>query len=146
MTGILRLSEASIIAFHAMLHVVRASGRTVTSHEIAVTYHLSEAHIAKIMQRLVRAGYLSSVRGPGGGFTATKAPDTITLREIYELIEGPLSNTTCFLDTQVCGGGENCIFGGLVGKLTGMIDSYMTNTTLAEAVRLSPEQERFHEA
>ena len=146
MTGILRLSEASIIAFHAMLHVASTVDRTVTSHEIAETYNLSEAHIAKVMQRLVKAGYVSSIRGPGGGFAMARDPETVTLIELYELMEGPLGGSTCFLNLPVCGGGTNCIFGGLVGEMTTMIIEHMTRTTLADSARLNNKKETAHGA
>ena len=49
----------------------------------------------KLMQRLVGAGLLSSLRGTGGGFKLTRPAAAITLTDIIEAIEGPIAMTPC---------------------------------------------------
>jgi Rrf2 family protein len=48
-------------------------------------------YLEQIFQRLRRAGLVDSKRGPGGGYTLARAPEEISLREIIEALEGPLS-------------------------------------------------------
>ena len=48
-------------------------------------------YLEQIFQRLRRAGLVQSKRGPGGGYTLARAPEEISLREIIEALEGPLS-------------------------------------------------------
>lgn len=48
-------------------------------------------YLEQIFQRLRRAGLVLSKRGPGGGYTLARAPEEISLREIIEALEGPLS-------------------------------------------------------
>jgi Rrf2 family protein len=49
-------------------------------------------YLEQIFQRLRRAKLVASKRGPGGGYTLARRPSEITLREIVEAVEGPLSD------------------------------------------------------
>ena len=49
----------------------------------------------KLMGQLAGAGLLSSVRGAGGGYTLARPADAISLAEIIEAIEGPITMTQC---------------------------------------------------
>jgi len=55
---------------------------------LAEFHYLAPAYMAKHMQALARAGVVESVRGAGGGYRLIKKPETITLWDIYEAIEG----------------------------------------------------------
>ncbi len=67
MPGILNISEATSLAIHAMIYIEANSNRKVSTKEIAVEFDASEAHLSKVLQRLVRSGYVKSVRGPKQG-------------------------------------------------------------------------------
>jgi Rrf2 family protein len=48
-------------------------------------------YLEQIFQRLRRANIVASKRGPGGGYTLARGPAEISLREVVEGVEGPLS-------------------------------------------------------
>lgn len=135
MSGVLKMSEAAVLAFHAMIYIAVRETGFVTNAEIASALHASEAHLAKVLQRLVKAGLVKSIRGPRGGFILGKDSGAITLRDIYELFEGSLERDVCLLDAQVCG--NNCIFGDLLINVNDRVREYMTNTRLKDAVEKS---------
>ncbi len=63
MSGLLRISEAFVLAFHAMAYLVNSSSsKPVSAAELAQTFKVSEAHLAKVLQRLARLGLLTSRR------------------------------------------------------------------------------------
>jgi len=105
--------------------------RSMTAQEIASTLKASKAHLAKVLQRLAHAGLLRSERGPGGGFTLARPGRQITLLQVYETIEGPLSSSTCLLHTRLCGG-KNCILGGLLAKVNAQVREYLAKTRLTD--------------
>ena len=49
----------------------------------------------KLMGQLAGAGLLTSARGAGGGFALARGPSEISLAEIIEAIEGPITLTMC---------------------------------------------------
>jgi Rrf2 family protein len=95
------LSEAVSIAMHGIVLIANAED-SLNVHEIAERTKSSKHHVAKIMQRLVKEGFLISNRGPTGGFTLKKKPETITLLDVYESIEGKVEVTECMFENEVC--------------------------------------------
>jgi Rrf2 family protein len=69
----------------------RGNGSPVQGKDIAESCGIPSGHLLKILQQLVRAQILCSERGPAGGFILRRPPGEITLLEIIEAIEGPIS-------------------------------------------------------
>lgn len=130
MKNIIQISEAASLAFHGTA-LLAVNGRRMSIREIAELTGTSEAHLSKVFQRLVKEGIVRSVRGPGGGFDLAKAPESITLLDIYSAIDGVPSTNACLLRTGLCPF-STCIFGGLVEELTQRFMGYLSGTTLAE--------------
>lgn len=131
MQKVLNISEAYSLALHALSLLASRDGRPLTTHQIASTLEVSEAHLSKVLQRLAKAGFLNSSRGPGGGFTLRKPAEKITLLDIYAYIEGPLNGEDCLFDTRICGG-ESCVFGGLLQDMSRRFKEYLENTNLSD--------------
>ena len=123
MSKILTISEAASIALHGMIIVAR-SEVPVNVTKIAELTSTSRHHVAKIMQRLVKAGYLFSQRGPTGGFTIRKDASKINFLEIYETIEGKIELTECPNDKPICPF-DKCIFNNLTRKLANDFREYL---------------------
>jgi Rrf2 family protein len=129
--GTLKISEAAAIALHAMTFIAAEPDRLHAVREIADSLRVSEAHLAKVLQRLMRIGLVSSVRGPGGGYALARPRDEITLLDIVEAIEGPLDSADCIMPTRVCTGGA-CILGDLLETINRRVREYLGGTNLDE--------------
>lgn len=70
----------------------------VLSHDIANHYNIPLEYLFKIMQQLVRVNILTSKRGPRGGFSLGRSPKKITLLEIIEAVQGPLTGDLMLSD------------------------------------------------
>ncbi len=133
MASVLRVSDAAALALHTTVMLAACKQRIVSTVEIAETLHASEAHLAKVLQRLHKAGLVESVRGPKGGFRLSKAGDQITMLEVYEAIEGPLAPSTCLLATRICDG-SRCILGDLLRTVNSSVREYLSKTRLSDLV------------
>jgi Rrf2 family protein len=69
--------------------------RMVPRNEIQERQRIPPHFLAKILRKLVTAGYLGSVPGARGGFQLLVPADRITMRNVYECIEGPLCLMEC---------------------------------------------------
>jgi Rrf2 family protein len=128
----LKISEAASLAMHALGYLARREdGRPITSREIANRFEISEAHLSKVLQRLGKAEYVRSIRGPRGGFILTRAPESVTLLKVFEAIEGRFEPSQCLLSSSICEG-ETCILGQIVVEANNMLRTRLAGTTLAE--------------
>jgi Rrf2 family protein len=84
-----------------------------------------------VLQRLVKNDMLKSVRGPAGGFTLKKLPESISLLDVYESIEGSIEITDCPLAHDICGF-DNCIMGSIVNKMSIEFRRYLGEQTLSK--------------
>ena len=131
MTGPLKLSEATSLALHTMTFLSAEPEKTTTTNEIARKLSISEAHLAKVLQRLSKAGLVVSNRGPKGGFRLGKDPRNITLREVYEVMEGRMKRKDCLYNERMCNG-NGCMFHGLIGSVTKMFEEYLGKTSISD--------------
>jgi Rrf2 family protein len=131
MDNILKISEAASLAMHACTYLAKQNGVKASTKEIAQVLGASEHHLAKVMQRLAKAGLVIPARGPKGGFTLARAPRKISLLNIYEAIEGDFGASNCLLSSKVCKG-DKCILGGLLKTLNSEVLNYLKGTRLSE--------------
>lgn len=122
------MSEAASIALHGVILIAREKqGMNVA--RIAESTSTSKHHVAKVMQRLVKSGYLVSHRGPRGGFELKKNPKNITFLEIYETIEGTIEINTCPMEKPVCPF-DKCILNNVTSKMSKEFREYLRNQTV----------------
>ncbi len=129
MSKIINISEAAHIAIHGMILVAKVDGG-MNVQKISEAMDSSKHHVAKVFQRLVKAGFVTSQRGPNGGFKLLKKPEEITLLDIYEEIEGEISVSECPLEKPVCPF-TKCIMNGITKKLSLEFKKYLSEQTLA---------------
>ncbi len=125
------LSEATAIALHTMIYIVNRADRVVTLNEIAGTFKISPNHLSKILQRLTKYGYLTSIKGPRGGFKIVDKAKNLTFMKVYIAIEGKQKQRHClFLSKSTkC---QNCIMSGLIGKLNQDFYTYLTTKKISD--------------
>ncbi|MCX6089463.1 MAG: Rrf2 family transcriptional regulator [Candidatus Atribacteria bacterium] len=134
MKGIFHISEASVLAIHSMVMIGLHRSTLLTTKQMAKLTSSSEAHLAKVMQRLSRTGLVLSTRGPKGGFKLARPAETITLLDIYEAIEGPLLSESCLMKNGKCPF-RTCIFGGVSETMGKIFMDYFSTKTVAHLLK-----------
>jgi Rrf2 family protein len=127
------LSEAVSIAIHSIVLIANTT-ELINVQAIAERTKSSKHHVAKIMQRLVKDGFLSSNRGPSGGFALRMNPSEITLLQIYEAIEGKIEVNECMHDNPICPF-EHCIFENYGKKVSAEFRDYLLSKTIAHYIK-----------
>lgn len=131
MAGVVRISEMVSLALHSMVIIAASLKEIINVKEISAATGCSEAHLVKTLQRLVRAGLVYSIRGPKGGFGLAKSPDEITMLDIFQAIEGPLSDGKCPMNHQICSF-HSCILGGMPKRLNQEFADYLAGQKLSD--------------
>lgn len=137
MSRLIHISEASSIAIHT-LALIANSADPLNAKDLGMMTNFSKNHISKVMQILVRGGYLTSGRGPKGGFLLKTSDKDITLLEIIELIEGTIEDKHCRMEYQKCPF-TDCVFGGMPEKLTGEFKKYFATTKISDLKKKTTE-------
>lgn len=127
----IQISEAATIGIHSLVLIANSDNNFMNVNVIADKTGASRNHIAKVMQILVKAGFLSSVRGPAGGFSLSKDPGEITMLEVYEAIEGKIIIKDCPFDQPICAFNK-CLMGGIIHKVSAELVNYLKSHTLKD--------------
>lgn len=131
MAKIVNISEAVTIALHSVIIIAKQNGQQVNVNYIANATESSKFHIAKVLQKLVKDGFLGSNRGPSGGFYLLDDPKDLTLLQIYESVEGRIVVSRCPLGKATCPLGD-CVFDDMTMKMTKEFKDYLESKTLAD--------------
>jgi Rrf2 family protein len=95
----LRLSKKSDYALIAMKHLaLRGDVGSSSAREIAEMYAIPIELMAKVLQRLVRRGLLLSQQGTRGGYQLARVPAQISVADVIQAIDGPVTVTACSID------------------------------------------------
>lgn len=92
----LRLSKKADYALLALRHMAAHADRPAHSaRELAEAYDIPAELLAKVLQSLVRAGLLASHQGIHGGYGLGRSSDLISVADVIQAIDGPLTVTAC---------------------------------------------------
>jgi Rrf2 family iron-sulfur cluster assembly transcriptional regulator len=114
MQTILKISEAAAIGLHAADYLARHPALASTQ-DIAAGLGVSYNHLSKVLQQLTKAGLVTPVRGPKGGFTLSPSGKKASVRELMGAIDGPIKLHTCLMGTKVCRRSD-CMFGRFLAE------------------------------
>ena len=109
------------------------TGEYIPLKAIAQRQGISEKYLESILKALVRENLLTGVRGKGGGYRLTRAPETYTVGEILRLTEGSLAPVACLEDrAESCCRMAECRTLPMWRKLDALIQNFFDGITLAD--------------
>jgi Rrf2 family protein len=99
----LKLTKKADYGLISLKHLaLRRGGRSASAKEMAETYRIPVPILAKVLQKLVREGFLLSEQGTNGGYRLARDPSTISALEVIRAIDGPIILTACFTEHGEC--------------------------------------------
>ena len=129
----LRLSKKADYALMAMKHLaVRGDRGSSSAREIAEQYGIPIELMAKVLQRLVRRGLLVSHQGTHGGYQLVRVPSQISVADVIQAIEGPVTVTACSTDEGQCEQFSKCNVRDPLFRVRDRILAALGECTIAE--------------
>src|SRR5271169_2794302 len=138
----LKLTKKADYGLMAMKHMAeRASTEACSAKELADAYGIPPEALAKILQRLVKAGLLHSQHGTNGGYTLARAAHTISAFEVIQAIDGPLFITSCITVRGECDQSDRCNIREPLRKVNESIEAVLKRIKISH-MREEPEETR----
>lgn len=97
----MKISTKGRYGLEALLDMaIYSDGTHMTIKSIAERQSIPEKYLEQIFSTLKKGGLIRSVRGAQGGYLLAETPDKITVRQILNALEGPLSPVACVVEGQ----------------------------------------------
>ena len=127
------LSLHTDYALRTLMYLASRPGRASVAR-IARFYKISEHHLAKVVQTLVRQKLVRSMRGAGGGIQLALPPEEIRLGQVIEQLEGTLDLLECVHADGVCVIERGCLLRDVLRQATRVQLEYLNRFTLADVL------------
>ncbi len=130
----LRLSKKSDYALISMKHLATRSDGSASSsaREISEAYDIPLELLAKVLQRLVRARLLASVQGTRGGYRLARHASMISVADVIQAVDGPVTVTACSTDDHNCDQYSKCSIRDPLWKIKNRILDALNTVSVAE--------------
>ena len=129
----LKLTKKADYGLIAMRHLAEhAQSGSCSAKDVAEAYGIPQEVMAKILQRLVKAGLLHSQHGTNGGYTLARDPGMISAFEVIRSIDGPLSITSCVTVRGECDQSDRCNIREPLRKVNHSIEEVLRRITISE--------------
>lgn len=127
----MRLTTKGRYAVTAMLDLaIHTDGGPVNLAEISERQGISLSYLEQLFARLRRSGLVSSVRGPGGGYSLGRAKETIAISQIIDAVNESVDATKCKGQGN-CQQGTTCLTHHLWEDLSLQIHDFLGSISLA---------------
>ena len=98
----MQLTRYSDYALRVLMYLALNSHRRCTTREIANAYGVSESHLTKLIFHLGRSGFITTIRGEGGGLELARPAKGINLGALYREFEPHFELAECFAGKERC--------------------------------------------
>lgn len=130
------LSSRARYATRALLYLaMNEDGGPILIQEISDRQNIPLKYLQHILVALKVAGFVSSRKGPGGGYALGRAPEEITLGAVLRAMDGPIAPISCVSvsNYQECGcpNPETCALKSTFQEVRDKMAEVLDGTTFA---------------
>ncbi|MFQ6033226.1 MAG: RrF2 family transcriptional regulator [Candidatus Zixiibacteriota bacterium] len=132
----MNISTRGRYGLRALLEIAtQPEGRPLAIRDISEKQQMSVTYLEQILHKLKNAGIVRSIRGAKGGYVLARDINKITVSQIINALDGPISISYCDvpdLREKSCMGPEACVSRILWKRLEDLIDNALSSVTLAD--------------
>ena len=133
----LRLSKFADYGCQVMAYMARDKA-VHSASEVAAGLGMAASTVSKILKMLARENLVASVLGAKGGYVLARQPDEISVAEIINAMDGPISITECS-GTTSCERESFCSTRGNWQGINHIIQNALAKVSLAELIEPKPQ-------
>jgi Rrf2 family nitric oxide-sensitive transcriptional repressor len=131
----MRLTTFTDYSLRVLIYLAAQPAERATIAQVASAFRVSENHLVKVVHFLGRKGWLSNVRGKGGGLALGLAPEDIVVGQVVRETEDVTQLAECFGESDGdCAIAPNCRLRGVLGEAVKAFYAVLDRYTLADLV------------
>jgi Rrf2 family cysteine metabolism transcriptional repressor len=141
-SGWLQLSQKVDMGLILLVELAKNVGRgPVSLRHVADRNHVSFYFLQKVAADLRRSGIITSGRGKNGGYTLSRSPADISIKDVVEAHEGPLAVVRCLNHGEQCSRSHRCLIKPGLHFMNQTIIGTLSKTTLSDFLHPSSSWE-----
>lgn len=131
----MQITRQADYALRAMLYLTRLeTDKRAATNQIAEVQKIPPSFLAKIISQLSLAGLIHTSRGARGGVSLARSAGEISLLEVVEAIDGPITLNECTLNDEACLLDEKCPIHDVWCESQAVLVNKLRTTTFASFV------------
>jgi Rrf2 family protein len=119
-------------------------GSRLSSSVIGKEMLIPAAFLTRIVAQLAQANFVHTFPGRGGGLQLSRPAEDITLKDILELMEGPMLLSECMLNEQACPFEGSCPVRKRWSRLQAVILEELAETKISELAQEANTSQLIH--
>ncbi len=128
----MKLSTRGKYGLYAMFYLATQAGNGPQPLKSIAETGVPEQYLEQLLGSLRRAGLVATVRGVQGGYQLAREPSLITVGDILDATEGPVSLADCLKDGEPCTKSTGCPSRMVWSRLTKQINGLLQSITLSD--------------
>lgn len=129
----MRLTAFTDYSLRVLIFLAAEPDRRATVGEICAAFDIKANHLTKVVHHLAKRGWVSTVRGKGGGLTLARPAAQIRIGEVVRDTEGQALPAECFsTEASHCAIVSHCRLKGVLGEAVAAFHAVLDRYTLAD--------------
>lgn len=129
----MRLTVYTDYSLRLLMYAALKPDGLINIDEVAVAYDISRNHLTKVVHQLGLAGYLTTVRGKGGGLRLARSPESIRIGDVVRRTEPDMALTPCLQQIATpCAIVPACLLKGALEEARAAFMRVLDDYTLAD--------------
>ncbi len=128
----MEISRRTDYAIRLIAALVSNDGKPLSVREAAALQEVPYAFARSIQHDLVKNGVIQSVRGAHGGMLLNADPEKLTLFDLIEMVQGPVSVSICTSDKEWCSRSKGCKFHRVWDGANKLLRDYLSSVSIKD--------------
>ncbi len=128
----MEISRRTDYAIRLIAALVSNDGKPLSVREAAASQEVPYAFARSIQHDLVKHGVIASIRGAHGGMILNADPESLTLYQLIEMVQGPVSVAICTSDKDWCSRSKNCMFHRVWDGANKLLEEYLSSVSIKD--------------
>ncbi len=129
------LARSTDYAVKTICSLAWTPGQVVTVGELVKELRIPRAFLRKILQILNKEGIVNSSKGSGGGFTLAMKISEISIADLIEAFQGPLSINECVFKKKSCPHTRRCPLKKKIDQIEDYVESELKSVTIGSLIK-----------